>query len=94
MSTSTGRFLSPIHRQPKDRNVKEHRPTVRELNKINRKLATQIRRETKKRAKIAELLFFRDDLAQKLYDLRTAPIKPAPRQEAMSMDDLRRINTP
>lgn len=65
--------------------MKEHRPTVRELRKVNAKLAKQIRQETKKRAKIASLMFFRDDLAQKLYELRNAPIRPASREEAMAL---------
>ena len=63
--------------------MKEHRPTVRELRKTNDKLARQIRKETKKRQKLSELMFFRDDLAQKLYELRNAPIRPATREEIL-----------
>lgn len=65
--------------------MKEHRPTVRELRKVNNRLARQIRKEQKKRDKIASLMFFRDDLAQKLYELRTSPIRPASREEAMAL---------
>ncbi len=61
----------------------EHRPTVGELRKVNARLARQIRKETRKRQKLSELMFFRDDLAQKLYELRNAPIRPATREEIL-----------